>query len=102
MRRGELWWTDLPTQGRRPALVVTRDVAIPVLNRVVVVPATRTIRGIPTEVRLTIDDGAPDECALSFDTVTVVAKSLLASYICTLGPERMAAVCRAWTDVADC
>lgn len=100
--RGEVWWAELPDAGARPALVLTRDGAIPVLRRVVVVPATRTVRGIPTEVRLSVDDGMPEECALSFDNVSTIPKAALREQICTLGPERMAEVCQAWRDVADC
>ena len=34
------------------------------LRTVLAVPATRTIRGIPSEVRIGPDDGMPDDCAL--------------------------------------
>jgi mRNA interferase MazF len=50
VKRGEVWWYENPRAGHRPFLVLTRDAAIPVLNQVLAVPATRTIRGIPTEV----------------------------------------------------
>ena len=50
VNRGEVWWAEHPDAGRRPYLVLTRQAAIPVLNRVLAVPATRTVRGIPTEV----------------------------------------------------
>jgi mRNA interferase MazF len=100
--RGEVWWAELPDAGARPALVLTREGAIPVLHRVIVVPATRTVRGIPTEVRLATEDGMPDECALSFDNVSTIPKSALRSRICVLGSERMADVCRAWRDAVDC
>lgn len=100
--RGEVWWADLPSQGRRPVLVMTREAAIPVLRRVVVVPATRTFRGIPTEVTLGPDDGMPDHCALSFDNPVTLPKSLLTDRICSLSPERMRAACSAWNDVVDC
>ncbi|MGH9026954.1 MAG: type II toxin-antitoxin system PemK/MazF family toxin [Acidimicrobiia bacterium] len=102
VKRGEVWWADLLDEGTRPALVLTRDRAIPVVNRVVVVPATRSIRRIPTEVLLSTQDGMPEDCALSFDNVSTVPKSLLTSYICTLQPPRMEDVCRAWNDVVDC
>ena len=100
--RGEVWWAELPDAGARPVLVLTRERAISVLRRVVVVPATRTVRGIPTEVRLSGDDGMPEDCALSFDNVSTIPKSVLRSRICVLGPERLAEVCQAWRDVADC
>ncbi len=81
---------------------MTRNAAIPVLNRVIVVLATRTVRGIPTEVVLGPDDGMPDHCALSFDNVVTVPKAVLTERICLLGPARMHEVCRAWVDVVDC
>jgi hypothetical protein len=37
---------------------------LPSLNEIIVVPATRTIRGIDTEVVLTPEDGMPAACAL--------------------------------------
>jgi mRNA interferase MazF len=100
--RGEMWWVEFPGAGRRPAVVLTRDVAIPVLNSVLVAPATRTVRGIPTEVALDRDDGMPELCALSMDNVTVVAKRALRTLICTLGAERMLQVCRALRIAVDC
>lgn len=42
MNRGEIWWFELP-EGARPGCILTRQAAIPVLNAVVLAPATRTI-----------------------------------------------------------
>lgn len=55
MRRGEIWWAEVPDTGRRPFLVLTREAAIPVLHSVVAAPVTRAIRGIPTELALSRD-----------------------------------------------
>jgi mRNA interferase MazF len=82
--------------------VLTRTVAIAVLNRVVVAPATRTVRDIPTEVPLDRGDGMPEACALSLDNVTLVAKGALRSLICTLGADRMQQVCTALRAAIDC
>jgi mRNA interferase MazF len=60
--------------GSRPACVLTRQAAIPVLLSVLVAPATRTVRGIPTEVTLTRADGMPQGCALSFDNLATVRR----------------------------
>ena len=95
MSRGEIWWVERPGAARRPHLVLTRDSAIPALAKVVGVPATRTIRGIPTEVEIGPDDGMPERCVLSFDNVRVLRKAYFVERICTLGPERMDEVCRA-------
>ena len=81
MSRGEVWWVEHPDAGRRPACVLTRQAAISVLGSVLVAPATRTVRGIPTEVTLTRADGMPDDCVLSFDNLTTVPKALLTSRI---------------------
>lgn len=70
MRRGEIrWYTFALPDKRRPVLLLSRDAMLPSLNEVIVVPATRTIRGIDTEVVLTEDDGMPTACALNFDHV---------------------------------
>ncbi len=95
MRRGEVWWVEHPTAGRRPHLILTRDAAIDGLTRVLGVPATRTVRGIPSELELGPEDGLPERCALSFDNIRVVRKAYFVERICALGPERLDGVCRA-------
>jgi mRNA-degrading endonuclease toxin of MazEF toxin-antitoxin module len=64
------------------------------MNRVLAVPATSTIRGIPSELMLDEDDGMPRECVLSFDNLEVVDKRLFVEPITTLHGERLAEVCR--------
>ncbi|HEY4027005.1 MAG TPA: type II toxin-antitoxin system PemK/MazF family toxin [Candidatus Dormibacteraeota bacterium] len=101
-RRGEVWWVEVPDAGRRPALVLTRSAAIPHLNRVLVAPATRTVRRIPTEVQLDGRDGMPASCALTFDNLTVVRKTALGSRVTRLSRERMAEVCTALQVAVGC
>ena len=100
--RSEIWWVEHPDAGRRPFLVLTRQAAIPVLNALLAVPATRTIRQIPTEVVLDTHDGMPDECALSLDNLTLVPKELFRARITRLSVERMSEVCRALTLASGC
>ena len=102
MNRGEMWWTETPDAGRRPTLVLSRQTAIPVLNWVLAVPATRTIRGIPTEIHLTRDDGLPDECVLSLDNIVPIPKGLFLERICRLPGERMHQVCAALAIATGC
>ena len=83
-RRGEVWWGEIEDVGRRPFLVMTRSAAIPVLNSLLAAPITRTVRGIPTEVRLGVDDGMPTDCAVSFDNLRVVPKAYLVDRVCSL------------------
>lgn len=100
--RGEVWWYDDPRSGRRPFLILTRPEAIPVLNQVLAVPATRTIRDIPTEVELDESDGMPTRCVLSLDNLTTVRISLLTERITSLGPARMQTVCEALGHATAC
>jgi len=102
MNRGEVWWYELPESGRRPGCILTRQPAIPVLNAVLVAPATRTIRDIATHVRLGPEDGMPTECALTFDNLVMVPKPLLTERITRLPPARLAELCAALDIAAGC
>lgn len=100
--RGDIWWGEIENLGRRPFLIMTRPSAIPVLTQVVAAPVTRTIRNIPTELRLGPDDGMPQECAASFDNLRVVPKALLTEHICTLTPDRLSQACTALQTALAC
>ncbi len=100
--RGEVWWYQDPRAGRRPFLILTRDEAIPVLNQVLAVPATRTVRRIPTEVPLGESDGMPADCVLSLDNVSLVRVALCTDCITRLGPDRMQDVCQALGTATAC
>jgi mRNA interferase MazF len=66
MKRGEVWWADLPLPaGRRPVLLLSRDNAYRVRNAVTVAQITRTVRKIPVEVALERQDGMPTRCAVN-------------------------------------
>lgn len=95
VERGEVWWYEPLHEKRRPFLILTRSAAIPVLNQLIAVPATRTVRGIPTEVALDEEDGMPSPCVLSLDNVTVIRKALCTERITALGAARMRQVCEA-------
>jgi mRNA interferase MazF len=73
-----------------------------VLNAVLAVPATRTIREIPTEVVLDTGDGMPGACALSLDNLSLVPKELFRARITRLSVERMSDVCRALALASGC
>lgn len=89
MLRGEIrWYTFALPDKRRPVLLLTRDSVLSSLNEVIVVPATRTIRGIETEVVLTEDDGVPTACALNFDHVSLARKDRLGPVLATLKHDR--------------
>src|SRR2546427_8738429 len=56
----------LSTSGQTSVLILTRNEVIDRLNELIVVPATRTVRGLETEVELGLADGMPVVCALNF------------------------------------
>jgi mRNA interferase MazF len=80
---------------RRPVLIFTRDEVLDRLNEVIVAPATRTIRGLSTEVVLTPEDGMPTACALNFDHVALAQRDRVGPVLCTLPDARWAEVRRA-------
>jgi mRNA interferase MazF len=102
VNRGEVWGVDDPATGRRPFLVLTRQAVIPVVNKVMGVPATRRIRGIPSEVPLSTDDGMPADCVLNFDNLTLLRKGWFVEPICQLSPVRMVQACRALAVAMGC
>ncbi len=77
MRRGEIWEVEFPPPaGRRPAVLLTRDVILDRLRNVTVAPVTSTIRGIPTEVEVDKQAGLDHLSVVSCDNVTTVPKRL--------------------------
>ena len=93
MRRGEVWWANLPKPvGTRPVLLLSRDAAYKVRTSVTVAPITRKTRSIPTEVRLGTKDGMPDRCVANLDSILTVPKSLLSERVTALTSEKMVEV----------
>jgi mRNA interferase MazF len=101
VNRGEVWWLEMP-EGRRPVCVLTRQAAIEVLSSVLVAPATRTIRDIPTELFLTKKEGMPSDCVLTFDNLTTVPKVLLTQRITTVPEAKMSGLCAALRVATGC
>jgi len=96
VRRGEVWWANLPPPaGRRPVLLLSRDAAYKVRQSVTVAVITRTIRGIPVEVKLGTGDGMPSECVVNLDDILTTPKMLLTERLTILSEEKLALVARA-------
>lgn len=101
--RGELWWCELPDIGRRPVVVLSRDVAIPLLRRALIAPCTTTIRGLASEVRLDPgEDPAPRRSAVNLDSVESVSIAVLVERIGRLSDARMRQICAALEVAVDC
>lgn len=96
MRRGEIWWAELPAPvGRRPVVLLSRNEAYAVRELVIVAPITSRIRRIPTEVPLGRADGLPRRCVANLDTITTIPKRTLTQRLTSLAPEKLAAIERA-------
>ena len=94
--RGEVWWCELPDIGRRPVVVLSRDVTIPRLRRTLVAPCTTTVREIPSEVLLSPDvDPIPRRSAVNLDSVESASVAVLVERLGRLSDDRMAQVCAA-------
>jgi mRNA interferase MazF len=70
-------------------VVLSRDRAIGVMERVLVAPLTTTVRGVPTEVSLGRRDGLPTACVASLDDMAPLAKDYLVECITSLAADRM-------------
>ncbi|HEY3128402.1 MAG TPA: type II toxin-antitoxin system PemK/MazF family toxin [Acidobacteriota bacterium] len=93
MRRGEVWWAELPEAvGRRPVVLLSRDSAYKVRSAATVAPITRTIRNIPVEVLLDQKDGLPSRCVVNADDIVTIPMSIIKGRIAVLSPQRMAQV----------
>lgn len=101
-RQGEIWWGELEEEGRRPFLIVTRDIVAGRLRRVTVAPVTRTARGIPTEVELGQTEGLHTDCVASFDNLQPIPRWALTERAGRLAPERRHDLCDALTALGDC
>ena len=96
MHRSEVWWANLPSPiDRRPVLLLSRDAAYQVRTSITIAVVTRTIRHIPVEVPLDVDDGMPEKCVVNLDDIMTIPKSLLSERITTLSRNKMALVNRA-------
>ena len=101
--RGEVWWCELAEIGRRPVVVLSRDVAIPRLRRALVAPCTTIIRGLASEVVLEPDsDPVPRRSAVNLDSVESVPVAVLVSRLGRLADTRMREICGALEVAVDC
>lgn len=102
MKRGEVWWAEAPGERARPVVILTRDRAISVMERVLVAPLTTTMRGVPTEVALGRRDGLPTACVVSLDDIAPMAKDYLVERVAILSPDRMEEIGRALRRATGC
>ena len=84
-----------PPDKKRPVVVLTRDSAVSYLSTVTVAPITSTIRGVPSEVLLTEDDGMKTRCVVNLHNAVTVSQEHLGKRVAQLSSLRMAEICAA-------
>jgi mRNA interferase MazF len=84
-----------PPDKQRPVLILTRYSAISHLSTVTVAPITSTIRDVPSEVVLDIDDGMKRRCAVNLHNVVTISQERLGKRVSGLSHQRMQEVCSA-------
>ena len=78
MKRGEIWWAELPAPvGNRPVIILTRDAVLENIGSIVVALVTRTIRQLPIEVVLGRRQGLPVPCVANLDNILTVPRHRL-------------------------
>ena len=90
MKRGEVWWAELPAPiGRRPVLLVSRDEAYELRTQAIIAQVTTRIRGIPVEIELGPSDGLPRQCVANVDTLLTISLSQLTEFLATLNEQKL-------------
>ena len=84
-----------PPDKQRPVVVLTRGSAIAHLATITVAPVTSTVRGVPSEVILDVDDGMKGRCAVNLHNAVTVAQARLGRRVGNLSVARMEEVCEA-------
>ncbi len=96
IERGEIRLYRFPSPDKeRPVLILTRGSAIPYLSRVTVAPITSTIRGVPSEVALSSEDGMRQPCVANLHNVMTIGQQGLGRRLAQLSSRRMLEVCNA-------
>jgi len=84
-----------PPDKQRPVLVLTRDSAIGHLSTITVAPITSTVRGVPSEVILDVEDGMKGRCAVNLHNAVTISQQRLEKRVASLTQQRMREVCAA-------
>lgn len=85
----------------RPALVLTRTIALNQLTKVTIAPITSTIRGLSTEVPLGTANGLDHDCVASCDNITTIPQTAIIRQIGMLLPDQEALVTEAVSTAFD-
>ena len=100
MARGLEWgeirqYKFLAPDKSRPVLILTRGAAIRYLSRVTVAPITSSVRGVPSEVVLGVEDGMKTRCAVNLHNLVTVNQKGLGRRLTQLSENKMKQICAA-------
>ena len=103
LERGEVrLYRFPPPDKQRPVVVLTPQAALDYLSKVTVAPVTSSIRSVPSQVGLDIEDGMKGPCAVNLHTLVTVHKARLGRRVARLSNRRMDEVCRALGFALEC
>lgn len=86
MVRGDVYWIRFKKPDKlRPAVILTRNSAIPLLTSITVIPITSAMRDNASTVWLDENDGMPRPCVINLDHIQTVSKDRLYKYLTHLG-----------------
>jgi mRNA interferase MazF len=103
LARGEIRLFRFPTPDKeRPVLILTRSPALDYLSRVTVAPITSTVRGVPSEVLLGLEDGMKQVCAVNLHNLVTVSQMGVGRRVAQLTPQRLNEVCAALAFALGC
>ncbi len=80
---------------QRPVLLLTRDSAVSHLATVTVAPISSTIRDVPSEVILDVEDGMKGRCAVNLHNTVTISQERIGQRVARLSDGRMHEVCGA-------
>ena len=103
LTRGEIRLFRFPPPDKeRPVLLLTRQSSLDQLARVTVVPITSTVRGVPSEMILGVDDGMKGQCAANFHNLITVPRAGLGRRVAQLDGRRLGQACAALAFALGC
>jgi mRNA interferase MazF len=96
MNRGDVHFCRFtPPDKQRPVVVLTRQSSIGHLSTVTVAPITSTVREVPSEVILDVDDGMKGRCAVNLHNTVTISQERLGKRVTSLSNIRMQEICAA-------
>ncbi len=88
MNRYEIYDVEIAGH-RRPAVIITRESAIPILSNIAMAPIASTVSRLITEVAVGIDNGLLRDCVVRCDNVATLPKAVLGRYRGSLNTEQI-------------